>query len=100
MEYNPQKVFQKLFGQGRTAQEREAISSDYKSILDFVSEETSELKGALGAHDRATFDDYLQKVREIERRVKKMSNRDLSGRSEERRVGKEWVSTCRSRWVP
>lgn len=79
MESNPQKVFQKLFGQGRTAEEREAISSDYKSILDFVSEETSALKGSLGAHDRATFDDYLQKVREIERRVKKMADRDLSG---------------------
>jgi len=79
MEYNPQKVFQKLFGQGRTAEERQAISRDYTSILDFVSEQTSALKSSLGAHDRAVFDDYLEKVREIERRVQKMSSRDLSG---------------------
>jgi Protein of unknown function (DUF1552) len=79
MEFNPRKVFVQLFGAGDTPQEREVIASRTHSILDLVNERANELKGTLGAQDRAVLEDYLESVRETERRVAKASERDLSG---------------------
>ena len=79
MEYNPRKLFFKLFGRGASATEREAIVARQSSILDIVSESATTLRADLGAGDRAMVDDYLASVREIERRVDKMSDQDLSG---------------------
>jgi hypothetical protein len=79
MEFNPRKVFVQLFGAGDTPEERASIASRTRSILDLVNERAGELKGTLGARDRAVLDDYLESVRETERRVAKASDRDLSG---------------------
>jgi hypothetical protein len=79
MEFNPRKVFVQLFGAGDTPEERATIAHRKRSILDLVDERTTELKGTLGARDRAVLDDYLESVRETERRVAKASDRDLSG---------------------
>jgi len=79
MEFNPRKVFVQLFGAGDTPAERDAIASRTRSVLDLIDERTSELQRTLGAADRAVLSDYLESVRETERRVAKASERDLSG---------------------
>jgi hypothetical protein len=79
MEFNPRKVFVQLFGAGDTPEERARIAHRTRSILDLVNERAGELKGTLGARDRAVLDNYLESVRETERRVAKASDRDLSG---------------------
>ena len=78
MEYNPRKVFLQLFGEGDTAEEREALTLQTASILDLISERTKALQGSLGASDKVVLSNYLETVREIERRVQKAASRDLS----------------------
>jgi hypothetical protein len=78
MEFNPRKLFQRLFGQGDTAEERAALAAQYASVLDAIGERASALERTLGARDRVVVADYLESVREIERRVQKMEARDLS----------------------
>ena len=68
-EGNPRAVFQKLFGQGDTDQERAQILAETGSILDRVQGQAQRLQGSLGVHDRHVVSDYLDSVREIERRV-------------------------------
>ena len=79
MEHNPRKVFFRLFGQGDTADERVAIAQETESILDLVSENASDLQKQLGASDRAMMGDYLESVREVERRIQKMMAKVSSG---------------------
>ena len=78
MEHNPRKLFQALFGAGDTADERIRLARESRSILDLVSREAGDLRKSLGTRDRAALDDYLATVREIERRVQQLENRDLS----------------------
>ena len=79
MEFNPRKVFVQLFGAGDTPEERATISHRRASVLDMIDRRTKELKATLGPRDRVVLDDYLESVRETERRVAKASERDLSG---------------------
>jgi hypothetical protein len=78
MEVNPRNLFERLFGQGDTPEQRKKIVRQYRSILDQVSEEAADLQRSLGASDRATLGDYLETVREIERRVQKIEQQDMS----------------------
>ncbi|HEX5230271.1 MAG TPA: DUF1552 domain-containing protein [Bryobacteraceae bacterium] len=80
-EGNPRAVFQKLFGQGDTAEERAQILAETGSILDHVQGQARRLQASLGVGDRNVVGDYLDSVREIERRVQmaeKASTTDLS----------------------
>jgi hypothetical protein len=79
MEHNPRKVFIQLFGEGDTPQERTTISDQTKSLLDRVRDRINAMRRDLSAGDRATLDNYVDTVREIERRVQLASSRDLSG---------------------
>lgn len=79
MESNPRKVFEQLFGEGATAEEREAIVRQKLSFLDLIADRTRALQLDLGPGDRMRLDGYLDTVREIERRVELAQNRDLSG---------------------
>src|ERR1700761_1022042 len=79
MEYNPRKVFIQLMGEGDTAAEREALLRMNTSILDMVSDRAKALSSDLGPGDQARLSDYLDTVREIERRVALASARDFSG---------------------
>jgi hypothetical protein len=72
-EANPRAVFQKLFGQGDTAEERAAILRETGSILDRVQAQAARLQASLGVKDRVVVSDYLDSVREIERRVQMAS---------------------------
>jgi hypothetical protein len=79
-ESNPRAVFQKLFGQGDTDQERAQILAETGSILDRVQGQAQRLNASLGVKDRIVVTDYLDSVREIERRVQmaaKASNTEL-----------------------
>jgi hypothetical protein len=75
-EVNPRAVFERLFGDASETPEARAKRLSYnKSILDFVTEDTQRLKGDLGKTDRRKLDEYLDAVREIERRIE-MAERD------------------------
>jgi hypothetical protein len=77
-EGNPRAVFYKLFGQGDTDEERQAILAETGSILDRVKAQASRLQASLGVPDRVVVSDYLDSVREIERRVQMASEQDTS----------------------
>ena len=77
-EGNPRAVFYRLFGQGDTDAERTAITAETGSLLDRVSEDANQLVTSLGGADRSTVDDYLDSVREIERRVQMSATQDTS----------------------
>jgi hypothetical protein len=79
MEYNPRKLFFKLFGRGASPEERDSIAARQASIIDLVQEDARSLRPQLGGADRARLGEYLESVREIERRAEKMSEQDLSG---------------------
>ena len=69
MEINPQVVFERLFGDGSTAAERALRRQQDRSILDLISQSLASLKREIGATDRRRVDEYLEDVREIERRL-------------------------------
>jgi hypothetical protein len=77
-EGNPRAVFQKLFGQGDTDEERAAILHETGSILDRVKGQAARLQAGLGVRDKVVVGDYLDSVREIERRVQMASRQDTS----------------------
>ena len=79
MEYNPRKVFIELMGEGDTAAERAALLREDKSILDMISVRAKALNTSLGAADQARMSDYLDTVRELERRVALAETRKLTG---------------------
>jgi hypothetical protein len=71
MENNPQVVFEKLFGDGSTNADRAARKQLSRSLLDSVMDQVASLQKDLPAGDRTRLNDYLDDVREIERRIQK-----------------------------
>ncbi len=69
MELNPQVVFERMFGDGTTAEQRAARRKRDQSILDSLGAGLSRLRSDLGAADQARLDEYAENVREIERRL-------------------------------
>jgi hypothetical protein len=78
METDPRKLFIRLFGQGDNAAERARLSKQYGSLLDMLTSEVNTLQRSLGPSDKRVLSDYLETVREIERRIQKTEARDLS----------------------
>jgi Protein of unknown function (DUF1552) len=78
METDPRKLFIRLFGQGDNAAERARLSKQYGSLLDMLTGEVNALQRGLGPSDKRILSDYLETVREIERRIQKTEARDLS----------------------
>ncbi len=70
-EAHPRIVFEKLFGEGGTPEERRAALKRKASLLDGVTEEIARLERTLGPADRSKVSEYLEAVREVERRVEK-----------------------------
>ncbi len=68
MQSNPRVVFERLFSDGRTKEVRQAR----RSILDSIAEEAARFMRTVSTGDRARLTDYLDGVRELERRVEKM----------------------------
>jgi hypothetical protein len=71
MEINPRTAFERLFGDGGSADSRRRIAEEDRSILDSIAGEARRLQGRLGAHDRTRVSEYLDHLREIERRIQK-----------------------------
>jgi hypothetical protein len=69
MEINPRKVFERLFGQGGTIEQRLARQREDRSILDAIVQQTGHLNSTLGHSDQQKVSDYLDSIREIERRL-------------------------------
>lgn len=75
MENNPQLIFERLFGDGTTDSQRRERRTQAASLLDSVGDQVSLLQRGISAIDRAKLDDYLQEVREIERRVQRIGEK-------------------------
>lgn len=76
---DPRIAFDQLFGSGGTPEERSQRRRTDRSILDWIAGEVSELKRGLGSEDRARMDRYLANIREIERRIQRIEERNMSG---------------------
>jgi len=73
MEWNPRAVFERLFGDSGSTdwKAREARLRQRKSILDSVAEKLASIKSDLGAGDRTKVDEYVEAVRDVERRIQR-----------------------------
>jgi hypothetical protein len=76
MENSPQVVFEKLFGDGGTTEQRLTRKREDRSILDSILEQTVGLQKGLPPTDKARLDGYLNDIREIERRIKTVLDRE------------------------
>jgi hypothetical protein len=73
MEINPRAVFERLFGDGETTDPaaRLKLMKEDRSILDFVRGDVARLQTGLGSRDKSKLDEYLEGIRDIERRIQK-----------------------------
>ena len=78
---DPRAVFDQLFGVGGTPAERAARRRTDRSILDWIGREVARLKGDLGPTDRGRLDQYLDDVREVERRIQRVEEHNATGAS-------------------
>jgi len=70
-EANPRVVFERLFGDGGSAADQLAALREDGSLIDFVSEDIGHIQKKLGPGDRTKLSQYLDTVRELERRIQK-----------------------------
>jgi hypothetical protein len=70
-EAHPRVVFERLFGDGATTAERRATLKSRASLLDSVKEEFAQLNKQLGPADRVRVGQYLDSIREVERRIQR-----------------------------
>ncbi len=80
---DPRAAFDQLFGVGATPAERATRRQRDKSILDFITGEVAKLQKDLGPADRARLSEYLDDVREIERRIQKVEASNSTGEQRE-----------------
>jgi len=78
-EADPRVVFERLFGDGGSAEERRAELRKNGSILDWVTEDMARLQRKLGAGDRTRVNQYLDTIREVERRIQKAEKQSSDG---------------------
>jgi hypothetical protein len=70
-EAHPRIVFERLFGEGGSSADRRAALKRRASLLDWVHDDIVRLQNTLGADDRRRVDQYLDSIREVERRIQK-----------------------------
>jgi len=70
-EAHPRVVFERLFGEGGSAADRRAALKRRASLLDWVRDDIARLQKTLGADDRVRVGQYLDSIREVERRIQK-----------------------------
>jgi hypothetical protein len=80
---DPRYAFDQLFGVGATAEERARRRLEDRSILDSITAAVGRLRRELGAADRARLGQYLESVREIERRIQRVEAHNTSGEPRE-----------------
>jgi len=80
---DPRVAFDMLFGAGDSPEEREERRQTRRSILDWIAEDIVGLRGQLGAIDRPRLDQYLDNVREVERRIQMVEAHNSGGGARE-----------------
>lgn len=88
-EAHPRLVFEMLFGEGGTPEQRRASLQRRSSLLDSISDELKSLQRKVGPSDRRKMDGYLESIRDVERRIQ-LAERDMNqgtARDLERPVG-------------
>ncbi|MHC4991868.1 MAG: DUF1552 domain-containing protein [Planctomycetota bacterium] len=75
----PRAVFERLFGAGDSPEDRAARRRTDRSMIDWIATEVARLRRQLGAADRRAMDEYLEHIREIERRILLVEQRNASG---------------------
>ena len=83
MERDPRVVFERLFGDGATPEERQKRRETKASILDGILDKVNKLERGLDPADRARLEDYLEDVREIERRIERAETHNATKQSTE-----------------
>jgi hypothetical protein len=78
MEFNPRIMFERLFGRPGTASQRLARQQRSLSILDVISRQANDLQRTLGTPDRVRLTEYLDSIREIERRIQRTETHNRS----------------------
>jgi len=76
---DPRMVFENLFGEGGTAEDRLQRGKVNSSILDWIQHDVKRLQKNLGPSDRSRLNTYLEDVREVERRIQKIEKYNSSG---------------------
>jgi hypothetical protein len=80
---DPRVAFEQLFGSGGTPAERAARTRSTGSVLDWITSRVGQLQRELGAGDRQRMEQYLENIREIERRIQHVEQRNASGEARE-----------------
>ncbi len=80
---DPRLAFEELFGTGGTPDERASRREVDRSILDRITSSVARLRAGIGTADRNRLDDYLENVREIERRIQRIEEYNASGAQRE-----------------
>lgn len=83
VETNPRAIFERLFGDGDTTDPaaRAVLARQDRSILDFVRADVARLETGLGAGDKRKLGEYLDSIREVERRIQRAEQRDPNARA-------------------
>ena len=76
VETNPRKVFRRLFGQGNDVEQRLAQMHEDRSLLDSVRQDVARLQRALDPRDNSRLTEYLDAIRDVERRIQKAEQRN------------------------
>jgi Protein of unknown function (DUF1552) len=75
-EINPRVAFERLFGRAGTREQRMARTREDRSILDAIRQDANELQRGLGKQDSTRLGDYLDNIREIERRIQRTEEKN------------------------
>jgi len=80
MEVNPRVLFERLFGDGASTDAASRMEGfrEQRSILDFVTGSVNRLSAKLGPGDRGKLEEYLEAVRDVERRIQKAEEQNAS----------------------
>ena len=80
VEVNPRAVFERLFGDGESTDPaaRLAAMKEQSSILDYIRGDVARLSTGLGSRDRNKLDQYLEAIRDIERRIQKAEEQNAT----------------------
>lgn len=73
VEDNPRRLFERLFGDGESTDPAERLAKlrEQRTILDFVREDLSRVRAGLGPSDQRKLDEYVESIRDLERRIEK-----------------------------
>jgi hypothetical protein len=80
---DPRMVFEQLFGDGATEKQRSERRKSSQSILDWITRDVARLQQKVGASDRQILTEYLDDIREVERRIQRIEEHNRSGEARE-----------------